>query len=97
MDDQIYKSFRTKFPTFNVALIDEETLKSKDSKEAWRTFCNEYEKNSSIVDFNMATLLRLDSSKDYSPENTTIVPRIQFHAIEIARMREGANDMHKKQ
>ena len=40
----------------------------------------------------MGTLLRLDSSKGYSPENVTIVPRIQFHAIEIARNREGLNN-----
>lgn len=29
---------------------------------------------------------------DYSPENTTLVPRVQFYAIEIARNRSGLND-----
>lgn len=98
LDDSIYTNFRIHFPvsTFPVDVISESTLKSDSGKLAWRTFCNEYEKNDSIVDFNMGTLLRLDSSKDYSPENTTIVPRIQFFAIEIARNREGANDVHTK-
>lgn len=50
----------------------------------------------SVQDFNMGTLLRLDASKDYDPDNTIIVPRIQFFAIEIARLREGCNNMHSK-
>jgi hypothetical protein len=42
-------------------------------------------------DYNFGTLLRLDASQDYSEANSTIVPRIQFLAIEIARNKEGAN------
>jgi hypothetical protein len=44
----------------------------------------------------MATLMRIDSSLDYSEENTTIAPRIQFYAIEIARNREGHNSKVKE-
>jgi hypothetical protein len=54
-------------------------------------FCLEYEK-SAVKDFNFGTLLRLRASGDYEPENTVVVSRIQFLAIEIARNREGAND-----
>jgi hypothetical protein len=43
----------------------------------------------------MATLIRIDSNLDYSEENTTLVPRIQFYAIEIARNKEGKNDTIK--
>lgn len=49
----------------------------------------------------MATLIRIDSNLDYSEENTSLVPRIQFFAIEIARNREGFNskvrEVFKKQ
>ncbi len=39
--------------------------------------------------------MRLDASGDYNEENTTIAPRIQFYAIEIARNREGHNQTIK--
>jgi hypothetical protein len=98
LDEHIYQNFRIQFPadSFPVGVVSEDALKSDASKVAWRSFCNEYEKNAQIVDFNMGTLLRLDASKDYEPDNTTIVPRIQFFAIEIARNKEGFNDAHKK-
>ncbi len=95
LDEEIYAHFRTLFPaaSFPVAKLDEEQqLKSEASKAAWRVFCNAYERNSSLVDFNMATLLRLDSAAEYGPDNTTVVPRVQFFAIELARLREGHND-----
>lgn len=49
-------------------------------------------------DYNLLTLLRIDSSRGYEEDNTTVgkmksclfsVPRIQFYCIEIARLREG--------
>lgn len=44
----------------------------------------------------MGTLLRVDAAGDYNQENTTLVPRIQFFAIEIARNREGHNTVIKE-
>jgi hypothetical protein len=98
LDDAVYSNFRKHFPASKLSVdkLDENALKSKVGKEAWRNFCNEYEKNDQIVDFNTGTLLRLDAAKDYDQENVTIVPRIQFFALEIARNREGANDRIKK-
>ncbi len=92
VDDSLYKHFREVFPDFNVHKIDEEAMKNEKSKEHWRPFLMQYEKDSGIQDFNFGTLLRLDSTQDYLPENVTVVPRIQFLAIEITRNREGAND-----
>lgn len=46
-----------------------------------------------ILDYSYGTLLRSDSAKDYSEDNTILVTRIQFYAIEIARNREGINDI----
>jgi hypothetical protein len=40
--------------------------------------------------------MRLDAEGSYEPENTTIVPRVQFYAIELQRNRTGLNDYHRK-
>lgn len=41
--------------------------------------------------------MRADASKEFSPDNSIFVFRVQFLAIEIARNREGLNDeVHKK-
>lgn len=42
-------------------------------------------------DFSFATLLRLDAGGDYSEENSIIVTKVQFYAVELARNREGNN------
>jgi hypothetical protein len=94
LDDELYARFRTLFPKakFAVDKLVEDDLKSDASKQAWRVFCNAYDKDARIVDFNMGTLLRLDAKGEYEQDNTTVVPRVQFFAIEIARNREGCND-----
>lgn len=40
----------------------------------------------------MGTLIRADASKEFSPDNSILVVRVQWMAIEIARNREGFND-----
>ena len=45
---------------------------------------------------SLGSLLRLDSSSDYSEENTCISVKIQFLAIEIARNKGGFNDDLRK-
>ncbi len=99
MDDQIYKEFRELFPTMKVDVFDEKEMKSEEGKKIWRPFLEGFKER--MDDFNFLTLVRLDSSKDYSEENTTVgnnllgndflVPRVQFLCIEIARLREGHN------
>lgn len=91
VDQQLLEDFNVTFgKQVNLAKIDEIALKSEESKALWRDFCNRYQEL--VEDFNFATILRLDSSEDYSQENTTLVPRVQFLAIEIARNRFGLND-----
>lgn len=90
MDDAIYAHFRSLFPSLSVALLEEGTLKEEKSK--WQVFCNHYQFETAVNDYNFATMLRLNARGDYNESNTTIVPRIQFHAIEIARNRECDND-----
>ncbi|XP_071448369.1 protein PBDC1 [Hetaerina americana] len=89
-DDRIYSLFREEFPDFKVENIKEDDLKSEDAKKKWRPFCEEFK--GVVEDYNFATLLRLNCGEDYSEENSILVTRIQFYAIELARNKEGLND-----
>ncbi|XP_071828150.1 protein PBDC1-like isoform X2 [Apostichopus japonicus] len=88
-DDLILEDFCKDFPNFEISLVKEDHLKKPSAKVKWRTFCNRYKEE--IKDFNQGLLIRLDCKKDYSEENTILVTKIQFLAIEIARNREGLN------
>uniref|UniRef100_A0A0K0E7T2 Polysacc_synt_4 domain-containing protein n=1 Tax=Strongyloides stercoralis TaxID=6248 RepID=A0A0K0E7T2_STRER len=90
--DNIYKQFREIFPDLNIEMITEEQLKG-DNKVKWHDFCEGFKE---VDDYNMGTLMRMDVKTIYSPDNTIIVPRIQFLAIEGARNIEGLNDKYKE-
>jgi len=94
-DDIIYAKFKADFPDLKVEVITDDLIKSDEAKPKWREFCEAFDPNANDVvivkDYNTGTLLRLDASQDISEDNTTLVPRIQFLAIEIARNREGIN------
>jgi len=88
-DDRIFDKFNEWFPNLNLKLITEEDLKSEHNKNIWREFCQIFK---DLEDFSFGTLLRMDVTGDFSEENTILVTRIQFLAIEIARNRLGYND-----
>ncbi|RHZ60108.1 polysaccharide biosynthesis domain-containing protein [Aspergillus thermomutatus] len=91
MDDDIYEHFKKEFPDFDPAApIDEDNMKSKEGKEKWRKFINEYEKK--ISDYNFGTMLRTSPGVEYEQDTTIFAMRMQFYAIEIARNRAGLND-----
>ncbi|RZC42256.1 PBDC1, partial [Asbolus verrucosus] len=94
LDDVIYKFFREEFPTLRINVIYEDELKSDRGKDKWRPFCERFKK--CVEDYSFGTLLRADASKDYTEDNTILVTRIQFYAIELARNREGVNDILRK-
>lgn len=94
LDDTIYKIFREEFPTLDVSKIDENHLKSTEEKAKWRPYCERFK--NCVEDYSFGTLLRGDAGKDYCEENTILVTRIQFYAIELARNREGVNDILRK-
>jgi len=87
-DEAIYKDFKASFPDLPLKSLTEDDLKSEKEKVKWREFAERFK---DIEDFNAGTLFRLDCCKDYSEENSIIVPKIQFFALEIARNREGHN------
>ena len=89
-DDEIYTAFRKTFPEIKIGKISIEMLKTEEAKEKWRLFIDIFK--SLLKEFDLGTLLRMDASKDYEPDNCEVVPRLQFLAIEIARNREGHND-----
>ncbi|KAI9587472.1 protein PBDC1 [Glossina fuscipes] len=88
-DDQIHQTFRQDFPDLKIDLLTDDILKSTKAKLSWRQFAEKFNK---LEDYSYGTLLRADASKEFSPENSLLVVRIQFLAIEIARNREGLND-----
>ncbi|KAH8324009.1 hypothetical protein KR074_006947, partial [Drosophila pseudoananassae] len=93
-DDQIYATFRQDFPDLKVGLLSDDVLKSAVEKLKWRQFAEKFNK---MEDYSYGTLMRADASKEFSPDNSIFVFRVQFLAIEIARNREGLNDeVHKK-
>lgn len=88
-DDQIYQAFREDFPNFNVAKVSENDLKNPSAKQKWRKFIDKFNK---LDDFSYGTLMRADASQEFGPDNSILLVRVQFWAIEIARNREGYND-----
>ena len=42
-----------------------------------------------VEDFSLGCLVRLDAEGEYSEENSSLVSKIQFYAVEVARNREG--------
>merc|ERR1719153_1158490 len=89
IDQELYDSFRENFPDFNIETVDEESMKNKEGKEKWRTWCEQYKER--VQDYNFGTLLRLNPAEDYTEQNSCFALRVQFLAIEIARNKEGKN------
>lgn len=94
IDEAIYKAFREEFPDLDVRIINEDELKSKEGKAKWRPFCERFK--DSVEDYSYGTLLRADASRGYDEDNSILVTRIQFYAIELARNFEGINDGIRK-
>lgn len=63
-------------------------MKSTAGKAAWRAFL-EGPAKATTPDYAFGTLLRLASTGGYTPENTTLVSRGVFYAVEAARNAEG--------
>lgn len=91
-DDEIYRKFKIEMKDLKIDILSPDDLKSEKSKAVWRPFCESFK--GVVDDYNFGTLLRIDTTKELSDDNTILVPRIQFWAIEIARNREGLNKCH---
>lgn len=76
IDDEIYTKFRETFPKMRVDHINDNEMKSAEGKAKWAPFMLSFK--GKVMDFNYLTLIRLDSSKGYSEENTTVGMSIYF-------------------
>lgn len=90
-DEQIYVAFRETFPDFKVDVLNENEMKSIEGKAKWKPFCEQFK--DAVEDYSFGTLLRIDCNGDYSEANSMLSTRIQFYAIELARNKEGFNDI----
>jgi hypothetical protein len=95
MDDDIVADLYTRFPEYkeNPGLllhINEDEFKSPENKVRWREFIQGYQE--SLTEYNFGTLVRKDSDRCYSEENSMLVTRAQFVAVEIVRNRNGLNN-----
>ena len=69
IDDEIYEHFKKEFPEIDPAeTLDEDKMKSREGKERWRNFMNQYEKT--IDDYNFGTMLRSSPKFEYSEKET---------------------------
>lgn len=93
-DDLIYTHFKQDFPDMDVSYVNENEIKNSMNKAKWRIFCEKFK--NIIEDYSFGTLMRADAKGDYSEQNTMLVPRVQFYAIEIARNRDNLNNEVKK-
>jgi hypothetical protein len=79
--------------------LDEDQMKSKAGKEKWRNFIlpvsqshgqrgygveRQYE--GKVNEYNFGTLIRKDADKLYAEDNTILVTRVQFFAIEVSHL-----------
>ena len=100
IDDEILDDFLTRFPEFkdpeSLRVLNEEKMKSTKGKETWRGFImpvrprvrvfdgaeRQYEKR--VTDYNFGTLVRKFSDREYDQDNSILVTRVQFFAIEVS-------------
>merc|ERR1711892_452308 len=75
LDDKLYKDVKESFPKLNFGKVIEDDLKNEKAKVEWREFSNRYK---DVEDFSLGSLMRMDSTKDYSEENTMLAIKIQF-------------------
>lgn len=90
IDEQIYAHFRRVFPTMNVEDLSVNPV--HDHAAQWQQFVAAYEHNPQINDCKFGTILRTNSRGAASADNCTLVTRMVFLAVEIARNHEGYND-----
>lgn len=76
LDDEIYEHFKQEFPEFDpAATLNEDEMKSKQGKEKWRNWMNQYEER--VHDYNFGTIIRSNPKYEYD-HDTTIFGKILF-------------------
>ncbi|VDN56481.1 unnamed protein product [Dracunculus medinensis] len=95
LQDSLYNEFRRLFPEMNVETVSVSEVELKGTnKEIWRNYCEFFKET--VDEYNLGTILRIRADGAYSEENSIIVPKAIFLAIEIARNKEGINGKLKQ-
>lgn len=80
-DDEIHEHFNKEFPDFDLkGTINEDEMKSKEGKEKWRNFVNQYEKK--VEDYNFGTMLRANPAWEYG-EKETIFGKLSLRCFAV--------------
>jgi hypothetical protein len=80
LDHQVYREFRSRFPSASVKVLRVDELKSSTR---WASFIDHFQ--SYIPDMELMTVLRRDVDGNLSADNVVLVCRGVWLAIEIAR------------
>ncbi|KAL9951540.1 hypothetical protein ACROYT_G044216 [Oculina patagonica] len=92
-DDDIYRQFKRYFKMLKVDVIKPEDFKSEEANlsdtSTLTTRPPRY--TAALCSTNRSEENEIDCSKGYDEENTILVTRIQFYAVEIARNRRRLN------
>lgn len=84
-DDDILDHFKREFPDYDLkATIDEDSMKSKEGKERWRNFINEYEKK--VDDYNFGTMLRANPAWEYGEKESifgTLIASFEQYEVSL--------------
>ena len=69
LDDRIYTEFKKFFPVLDVDKFVEDDITNEVAKQQWIRFSEGFK---DVEDYSLECLLRLDSGKDYTEENTVM-------------------------
>ena len=89
IDDEIYTHFRRVFPDLNIRAMDHTDAVVQRLRPKWMEFIRTYKDNTNINDYTFGTLLRKNSQLPVDPDNTVLVTRMVFLAVEIAEKQRG--------
>ena len=82
IDDTILDHLKTEMPDFDPAVpIIEDEMKSKQGKERWRNFVQQYKGR--IDDFDFGTMLRANPKDEYTQDNTIFGAQSSNHCCSL--------------
>lgn len=90
IDSDIYTHFRSIFPHTKVDVLPDNHIQSE--KDKWNKFVEHYKDNDKINDYKFGSILRKSVHLPLDSDNSIIVARMIFIAIEVARNKEGYNN-----
>jgi hypothetical protein len=82
---ELLRRFRAAFPLLQVDTLVESHFNGDRAMADWAQFNGVNSKLVADCDWSFLTLLRIDNSRGYEPDNVLLVKRIEFMCVELAR------------